>query len=198
MSPWQCCWGSVTHEQARPTTGLSSCDACSLGRPMMDWLIDLIARIWRTVFGQSPAVPPPHHPPAPPRQPTQPTPMLVPKPARPAPKARWPKRKGPAKAATRSGQPKTRQQASDARRAAASTARPAAKAGRASSPPLPAAAIDRVIETLPHRTMLELRQQWLNAIERGDDPQSKRFRDAVLAEWQRRARHAQTPADYFR
>lgn len=46
--------------------------------------------------------------------------------------------------------------------------------------------------------MLELRQQWLNAIEKGDNPEAVRFRQALLAEWHRRTRHAASPADWFK
>lgn len=64
--------------------------------------------------------------------------------------------------------------------------------------PISQATIDRLISDLSKRTMLELRQQWLNAIRRGEEPLAVRFRRAMLSEWARRTRHADTPADYFR
>lgn len=163
----------------------------------MGWLIDLIARVWRNMFGGAPAAPPPRDPPAAAPQPKQQSSAPPRKAVTTPPKVRWPKPKTPTKTGTSSGQPRTRQQASDARLAAPTPSGASTKAGRVQSPPLPSTVVDRAIEGLPHRSMLELRQQWLNAINRGDDPQSRRFREAVLAEWQRRARHARTPKDYF-
>lgn len=163
----------------------------------MGWLIDFIARVWRDIFGGAPPASPSRNPPATPPQSRQQTPAQPRKTASPAPKVRWPKRKAPSKTGASSGQPKTRQQASDARLVATTASGAATKAGRVHSPPLPSTVVDRAIGGLSHRSMLELRQQWLNAINRSDDPQSRRFREAVLAEWKRRARYARTPADYF-
>lgn len=58
---------------------------------------------------------------------------------------------------------------------------------------------DKLIAGLPHRTMDELRGQWLNAIRYPPEYTAvAEFRQALLKEWERRARNARTPADYFR
>jgi hypothetical protein len=58
---------------------------------------------------------------------------------------------------------------------------------------------NQLIDGLPERTMAQLRQQWLNAIRRpAGDEGAALFRAALLKEWERRARNARTPADYFK
>ena len=172
----------------------------------MFWLVGMLARLLRRAFFGAAEVPP--------AQPSASNPgstgvgiRIYSRPAEPKAVRSSPKASFPARNATRakkktsvSGLPyQTRQQASDARLAAstivAATRTPTAKFPAAA---LPASTADRAIAGLPQRTMDELRRQWLNAINRGNDPQSKRFREALLAEWGRRARHASTPADYFK
>ena len=73
-------------------------------------------------------------------------------------------------------------------------------------PILPAVAVDpnlavqRMIDALPDRSMAELRQQWLNVMEMLAARPRKglvKFRDAVMAEWDRRYRFALEDPDFF-
>lgn len=63
--------------------------------------------------------------------------------------------------------------------------------------------IDPLIESLPRRTMQELQGQWLNCIRLLEDPNkgkrqaARTFRDAILAEWERRCKMALSDPDYF-
>ncbi len=58
--------------------------------------------------------------------------------------------------------------------------------------------IDKLIAGLPDRTLLELRQQWINAARKPpNDREVARFRKALLSEWGKRTRRASKPQDYF-
>jgi hypothetical protein len=61
---------------------------------------------------------------------------------------------------------------------------------------------DRLIADLPKRSMAELQQQWFNVLRKIDCSRGKpeplvRFRQAIIAEWERRFRLALDDPDYF-
>ena len=63
------------------------------------------------------------------------------------------------------------------------------------------ASAGRAIRALPKRTMFELRQIWLNLLVKargpGLSPVHQRFRNALVAEWSRRAAEALRDPDHF-
>ena len=81
--------------------------------------------------------------------------------------------------------------------------KPAARNHGTVAPPsfaITAEQIDRMIAGLPKRTLEQLRQQWLNLV-RLDPEQAAvttRFKEALLKEWDHRARLARGPDDYFK
>lgn len=70
-------------------------------------------------------------------------------------------------------------------------------------PPKLVIRIDPLIEALPKRTMQQLQGQWLNCLRLLEDPNkgkqqaARKFRDAILAEWERRCKLALSDPDYF-
>lgn len=63
--------------------------------------------------------------------------------------------------------------------------------------------VEPLIQALPKRTMQELQGHWLNCLRLLQDPSkgkqqaARRFRDAILAEWERRCKLAFSDPDYF-
>lgn len=70
-------------------------------------------------------------------------------------------------------------------------------------PPKLVIKIDPLIEALPQRTMQQLQGQWLNCLRlledanKGNRQAARKFRDAILAEWERRCNLALSDPDYF-
>jgi hypothetical protein len=70
-------------------------------------------------------------------------------------------------------------------------------------PPRLVIRVDPLIEALPQRTMQQLQGQWLNCLRLLEDPSdgkrqaARKFRDAILAEWERRCKLALSNPDYF-
>lgn len=70
-------------------------------------------------------------------------------------------------------------------------------------PPKLVIRVDPLIEALPQRTMQQLQGQWLNCLRLLEDPNkgkqqaARKFRDAILAEWERRCKLALSDPDYF-
>lgn len=69
--------------------------------------------------------------------------------------------------------------------------------------PLLVIRVDPLIAALPQRSMRELQGQWLNCLRLLEDPNkgkrqaARKFRDAILAEWERRCKLALSDPDYF-
>lgn len=70
-------------------------------------------------------------------------------------------------------------------------------------PPRLVIRVDPLIEALPERTMQQLQGQWLNCLRLLEDPNegkrqaARKFRDEILAEWERRCKRALSNPDYF-
>lgn len=79
----------------------------------------------------------------------------------------------------------------------------APKRSQKAEPPQLVIRVDPMIETLPTRTIQELQKQWLNCLCLLEDPNkgkrqaARKFRDAILAEWERRCKLALSDPDYF-
>lgn len=187
----------------------------------MSWLTDFLARCWQWLVRANPsatktsqknltdlpltkpAANSPMRPTSRPIKPVpkpavypamQPTPMCfkpAPKPFKPTPRS-----SRPAKPKEPKSPYSTRQIVSDARRSKEMHEK-AAKGLIPSSLGL-ASGLDDLIFELPTKSLDDLRLLWLAAIKREDDAKSEQLRQALLAEWATRARHAKTPAEYFR
>lgn len=63
--------------------------------------------------------------------------------------------------------------------------------------------VDPLIEALPQRTMQQLQGQWINCLRlledsnKGKRQAARKFRDAILSEWERRCKLALSDPDYF-